>query len=131
MPDPRGSRSLSFPGHSNTGAVIEQRSTGGVRRRIDQQVGRNHPRPDPALAIPWPVAFSVTPPRKLTRPTLAALIHDRTGCARKMLAASTIEDRPANRDHTATTLTPRLPIQGQGEAVMFVFLASGASIFRA
>ena len=128
IPDPCGSSTFSFPGYSDTAAVIEQCAAGRVRRWIDQQIRSDDTCPYPAVSISWPVALAVTPPRELTRPSLSALINDGAGRSGKVPTPSAIKDRPTDRDHAAATLSPCFPVQRKGETVVFVFLASRVGI---
>ena len=123
-----GANSRAFPRHANAGAVIKQRPTRRVRWRVGQQLGGDNPRLDPAVAIPWPVAFAIAPPRKLAGRLFAALVDDAAGSRWKFRTGRTIEYRPADSHHAVACFTPGLPVQCKGEALVLGFLAAGLCI---
>lgn len=129
--DPRGSHPLSPPRRLDSGAVVEQRAAGRVRRRVDQQPGGYKEGRSPAPDVPRPVAPAIAPPRELTRRLFAALIYDTTGGRRKMPAAHAIEYCPAHRDHAQPTLSPGLPVNRKREAVLLLPQRPSVDLVRA
>ena len=130
IPDPGGSDTLSFPGYFDASTVIEQCTTGWIRRWINEQISGDCTCPCPPASITRPVALAITPPRKLTRWLFTALINNSAGRARKMAAPRAIEYRPADRDHADTTLPSCFPIKSKRKTMVFVFQALSITFAR-
>ena len=130
IPDPGGSDTLSFPGFFDASTVVEQRTTGWIRRWINEQFSGDCTCRYPPVSIPRPVAFAITPPRKLARWLFAALIDDGAGRARKMAAPRAVEYGPADGDHTDATLPSCFPIKSKRKTMVFDFQALGTTVAR-
>ena len=130
VPNPGSSNSRPSPRHWNIFAVIEQCTVSRILRRVYEEIGRDDARPCPAVSITRPVALAVTPPRKLTRAPLAALIYNSARCRRKMPTSCAIEYGPTDSNHSVVTFSSCFPIHRKREALLLFVQALGTSVVR-